>query len=284
MVAADVSDPDELEEIAAEIRRLLQDRRDRLLQVEDSYNVYLQTLGDLDIEQRRLLETTDRYRQFLARNLLWIPSAQVLFMGAWQDVLPAFGVAFAPGRWVSASTSFVSSLGNRVGAAFLFLVLLVALLTIRRPLARRYGTIGEEVRLPSRDRIGLTFASLGIVIIRALPLPLLMITVAWFLRHTPEPSVFSDALARSLSLSGPFLFNAGVFRMLSAKDGILDRHFGWQEATLELIRRQLNRLVTDGTPLLFITILQFLSEEESDQATEARLVFICLMAYIASDI
>lgn len=282
IVAADVSNPDELEEIESEIRRLLQDRRDRLLQVEDSYNAYLQTLSDLDIEQRRLLETTDRYRQFLARNLLWIPSAPVLFMGAWQEVLPAIGRALSPARWLAASASAISSMGNRVGAALLFLVLLVALLAFRGPLTQRYTAISEKVRNPSQDGIGLTFASLGIIVIRALPVPLLMITVAWFLRHTPEPVVFSDALDRSLSISGPFLFNALVFRALSAPSGMLNLHFGWQEANLKIIRQQLSRLVTFGTLLLFLTVLLFLSDIESDQSTVGRLVFIIFMVFLAT--
>jgi potassium efflux system protein len=202
-------------------------------------------------------------------------------MGSWQDVVPAIGRVISPGRWLSASTSLISSLGNRVGAALLFLALLVSLLSFRGPLAQRYTTIGEKVRHPSQDSIGLTFASLGIIVIRALPLPLLMITVAWFLRHTPEPSAFSDALDRSLSISGPFLFNALVFRALSAPRGMLNLHFGWQEANLKIIRQQLNRIVTIGTPLLFLTVLLFLSDIESDQSTVGRLVFIIFMVFLA---
>jgi len=281
LVAADVSNPDELEEITAEIQRLLQDRRDRLLQVEDSYNVYLQTLSDLDIEQRRLLETSDRYRKFLARNLLWIPSAQVLFMGTWQDVLPAVERSLSPKRWFGAVTSLVNSIGSRVAAALSFLTLFVVLLVARRPLAQRYEEIGEKVLRTPQDNIGLTFASLGVIVIRALPLPLLMVAAGWFLRHAPQPSVFTDALARALSLSGPFLFYALAFRALGAPGGMLDLHFGWQEANLKIIRRQLGRLATVGTPLIFVTILLFLSDIASDQATVGRLMFITFMAFLA---
>jgi potassium efflux system protein len=280
-VAADVSNPDELEEINNEIRRLLQDRRALLLQVEDSYNVYLQTLGDLDIEQRRLLETTDRYRQFLAQNLLWIPSAQVFFMGTWQDVLPAVERSLSPKRWLGAVTSLMDSIGSRLASALLFLTLFVVLLVVRRLLAQRYEEIGEKVLRTPEDNIGLTLKSLGVIVIRALPLPLLMIAVGWFLRHAPQPSVFTDALARGLTLSGPFLFYALAFRALSAPGGMLDLHFGWQEENLKIIRRQLGRIATIGTPLMFFTILLFLSDIASDQATVGRLMFIAFMLFLA---
>jgi len=281
-VAADTPDPDEVAEMAIEIRLLLRERRDLLLQVEDSYRNYLQALGDLDIEQRRLLETTDRYKEFLNRNLLWIPSAPVLFVGAWQDVVPAVELSTSPERWLTASTSLVSSIGSHFAVALLFLLMFAALLMVQRPLAQRYTTIGEKVRRMPEDNIGLTLASLGVIIIRVLPLPLLMVAVGWFLRHTPNPTVFSDALARSLTLSGPFLFNALAFRSLSAPGGLLNLHFGWQEGNLSIIRRQLTRLATVGTPLIFITILLFLSDLASDQATIGRLVFIAFMIVLAA--
>jgi len=281
-VAAEISDPEEVAEMAVEIRQLLRARRDLLLQVEDSYRSYLQTLGDLDIEQRRLLEATERYQEFISRNLLWIPSAPVLFVGAWNDIGPAFERSVSPNRWLGAVISLVDSIGSRIGAALLIATLLLVLLVLRQPLARRQESISEKVRLMPEDNIGLTLASLGVVILRALPVPLLMVAVAWFLRSAPEPSVFTDAVARSLSLTAPFLVNALVFGAISARGGFLNLHFGWQEATLTIFRRQLRRLVTIGTPLIFTSILMFLSDIASDQATVGRLVYIAFVIFLAA--
>ena len=281
-VAADISDPDEVADIAAEIRLVLRERRNLLLQVEDSYSSYLQALGDLDVEQSKLLETTDRYREFLARNLLWIPSAPVLFMGSWSGFAPAVGRTFSPERWRAAGTQFADSIGNRMVAALFFLALLTVMLVVRRPLARNYTAMGERVRRLPEDNIGLTFASLGIIVIRALPGPLLMVTIGWFLRNSPEPSAFSDAVARSLSATGPFLFNVLAFRALSVGGGILSLHFGWPEKNLDIIHRQLNRLAVFGTPLAFMTVLLFMSDVASDQSTLGRLIFIGLMALLAA--
>jgi len=279
-VAADISDPDEVAGIAAEIRLLLRERRDLLLQVEDAYRSYLQALGDLDIEQQRLVQATEQYRGFLARNLLWIPSAPVLFMGSWSDFGPAIARTLSPKMWRSTGTQLANSIGDRMGAALSFLALLTVMLVVRRPLARSYTAINEQVRRPGEDNIGLTFASLGIIVIRTLPLPLLMVTIGWFLHHSPEPSVFSDAVAFSLSATGPFLFNVLAFRALSV-GGILSLHFGWPEKNLGIIHRQLNRLALFGTPLAFLTILLFLSDIASDQSTLGRLLFISLMALLA---
>jgi potassium efflux system protein len=280
--AADISDPDEVADLTVEIRLLLRDRRDLLLQVEDSYNSYLQTLSDLDNEQRRLLDSAGRYRAFLAQNLLWIPSASVLFMGSWQDVLPAIGRAVAPDRWLAASAVLARSIADQFVTALLFSTLLVALLVLRQPLARGYAAMDKKVRRIPEDSIWLTFASLGIIIIRVLPVPLLMIMVAWFLHNTPQATVFSNAIARGLELTGPFLFNVLLFRALSAPGSLLGLHFGWKEDSLGTIRRQLTRLATVGTPLLFFTVLLFRSDVASDQATVGRLIFICFLVFLAT--
>lgn len=281
-VAVDISDPDRIAEIATEIRLMLRERRELLLQVEDSYSSYLQTLGNLDIEQRRLLETTDRYKEFLARNLLWIPSAPVLFMGSWWGVGSAIARAFSPERWLSVGAILIESIGDRPPTALLFSALLVVLLLLRKPLLRRYASLSDKVRRPSEDSIRLTLASMGIVFLRVLPLPLLLFSIGWFLRHAPQPTVLSDAIGRGLALTGPFLLNVLLFKDLSVPGGILNLHFGWQEDKLSIIRQQLNRLATVAAPLLFVTILLFLSNVASDQATVGRIVFIALMAVFAA--
>ena len=87
-IAKDVGDAAELEQYSGEVRNLLRTRRDLLLQVGNSYGVYLRVLGSIDIEQRRLLDSMERYQQFLAKNLLWIPSAQVIGVGLVETGLP----------------------------------------------------------------------------------------------------------------------------------------------------------------------------------------------------
>ena len=192
--AADISDPDEVADLTVEIRLLLRDRRDLLLQVEDSYNSYLQTLSDLDNEQRRLLETAGRYRAFLAQNLLWIPSASVLFMGSWQDVAAGHRAGSFTRKVACCSKCPSGQISCRPVCSR------IAILDLARRNARASPatrtalctTMGKKIQRIPEDSIWLTFASLGIIIIRVLPLPLLLITVAWFLRDTPQPTVFSD--------------------------------------------------------------------------------------------
>ena len=281
-IAEDVSDAAELEQYSGEIRELLRVRRDLLLQVENSYGVYLRVLGNIDIEQRRLLGSMEEYQRFLAKNLLWIPSAQVIGVGLAEAGLPDYPQFLSGESWSAVAKLLVSSVSAHVVESVLCLVALILLLLLRKPLARQYSAMSARVGRLSSDNIGLTVASLVIVCVHVLPVPFVLYSVSWFVANVSEPTAFSDTVARGLTFTTPFFFNVLLFRALSKPDGFLRLHFGWKNATLQSLRRQLDRLAFIGVPLLFATALLFLSDVESDRATIGRIAFIGFMLFLSS--
>jgi potassium efflux system protein len=280
-VAADVQEEEELAAIRAEIRLLLRDRRSLLNQADNTYSSYMQALGDLDVAQGRLLDSAAEYEEFLARNLMWIPSAPIIGTGEWQNIGPALAWAFSPQQWLSTSTALFESLNERLVAAIFTLLLLAALLVFRRPLVKQYESMSSRLDRLSTDHIGLTLASLTIAAVMALPLPLLLISIGWFLRNGVQQSDFITAVAAGLYAVAPFLYHVLLFRNLCAKGGVANAHFGWQEGSLAPVRRQLDRLATIGAPLLFATVLLYQSEVAADRATLGRLFFLALMVVLS---
>jgi potassium efflux system protein len=281
-IAEDVTDAAELEAIGREVRQLLLVKRDLLLQIENSYGSYLQVLGNLDLEQRNLLNVTEEYQQFLAKNLLWIPSAPFFGSSVVQGDLPAYPYSLTSEAWSSVGVLLTASVGEHVVVSVFCLALLVLLLLLRKPLARQYTVMAARVGRLSTDNIGLTIASLAIVAVRVLPIPFLLFSVSWFLFNASQPTVFSETVARSLLLTTPFFYNLLFFGALSKPDGILSLHFGWKDRTLEIMRRQLHRLAIIAAPLVFATAILFLSESQSDRAVLGRIVFIALVIFLSS--
>jgi potassium efflux system protein len=279
-VAGSVTDEQQLAEVQGELRRLLRDRRDLLLKADASYGNYLQLLGDLDIAQRRLLQLADDYEQFLDQNLLWTPSAPIVFTGLWHEAVPAAMRSVSLKSWLVATTTLAASLREHVTAAASFLGLLIVLLLLRRPLGRRYKTMSALVGRLSTDNIGLTLAALAIAAVRALPVPLLFVAISWFLENATESTAFTAAVASGLGALAPFLYNVLLFRVLSAPGGVLQIHFGWQKDGLAAIRRQLDRLSTFAAPLVFATVFFYSSDFASDRATMGRLAFVALMVVL----
>lgn len=280
-IGADISNPEELARNRSEIRPLLLARRDLLLKVENSYGNYLQVLGELNDERRQLLHSIESYKQFFAENLLWIPSAPIFGVGAVADGPAEYPQALSANAWASVLAQLTGSVGQRVPGAVLCLALLLFLLLIFKPLGRRYASMNERVGRLSSDSIVLTFSSMAILAIRAMPLPFLTFSAAWFLNNASQPSAFSDSVTRCLFEITPFLYNVLFFRELSAPGGIFGLHFGWQEKTVATIRKQLHRLAIIGGPLIFATVLLFLSDAQSDRATVGRLVFFALMFFLS---
>jgi potassium efflux system protein len=280
-IADDFDDDPDLAANDREIRELLLTRRDLLVQLENSYGSYLRILGNLDIEQRHLHDSTDRYQQFLAQNLLWMPSAQRLGMGVARDGLPTYPQALSLDAWGGVATQLAESIGQHVEASLFCLAILILLLLIRKPLARQYTSMSEKVGRLSTDSIVLTIVSLGIIAVRVLPIPFLAISVVWFLNNASQPSALSVAAAQSMAVITPFIYDVLLFGALSVPGGMLNLHFGWSQNNTDIIRRQLHRLIVIGAPLLFFAAILFFSDIQSDRATVGRLVFIALMVFLS---
>ena len=281
-IAGDVTDEDELARMRSEVRLLLRDRRDLLIQAEDTYSSYLQILGDLDVAQRRLLESAGEYREFLGQNLLWIPSAPIVFTGDWKLAGPAFLTALSPNSWLETASDLTESISEHPAAAVFTLLLLTALLLSRKPLAHRNKAMNDRIGRLSSDHIGLTLAALGIAALRAAPLSVLFAITGWFLSSAAQLHPFSTVVTTSLLAVAPFLYNVLLFRVLSAEHGVLHTHFGWQQKNLVIVRRQFDRLAAIGAPLVFATVLFYASDVAEDRATMGRLIFVALMIALSA--
>jgi len=280
-VAGDVTDEDELARIRSEVRLLLRDRRDLLVQAENAYSNYLQVLGELDVAQRRLLGTVHEYQAFLGQNLLWIPSAPIVFTRDWRLAESALLTALSHTSWLGTASDLTESISEYPAEAVFALLLLAALLLSRKPLADRNTAVNNRIGRLSSDHIGLTLAALGIAALRAAPLPVLFAITGWFLSSSAQLYPFSTLVTVGLFAVAPFLYNVLLFRVLSAEDGVLHVHFGWQKENLVIVRRQFDRLAAIGAPLVFATVLFYASEVAADRASIGRLMFVAMMIVLS---
>lgn len=276
-VRSDVSDDEKIAEIRDEVELLLKSRRDLLAQVASTYTSYIRSLGDLDVAQRRLLGSAEEYKQFLDQNLLWIPSAAPFWVQDAENLGPAIAWALSPVSWSRTVNSLAEVFKYSPLPFTAALLVLGFVFYSRRPLAARFRALNEKVGRPSTDHIGLTFAALGISAARALPWPLLLAILGWALTRSPYHSDFTAAVATSLHAVAPFLYNTLLFRVLCAKDGVMQVHFGWSTERLPVIRRQLDRLTVIGIPLIFAAVLLYGSPTPAHRESLARLVFVILM-------
>ena len=274
---ADVFDDDELRSIREEVESLLRSRRDLLSQVAATYTSYIRALGDLDVAQRRLLDAAEEYKQFLDQHLLWIPSASVFWLKDIRNLGPAIA-------WVTSPTSWAETLGN-LAESFSYspfgmvtaLLLLAIVFLPRRALARRFKDLNSRIGRLSTDNIWLTLQALLISASRALPVPVLFLVIAWAVTRSPEHSDFTAAAAQALIATAPFLYNTLLFRILCAKDGVMQVHFGWSKDRLPIIRKQLDRLTVVGVPIVFAAVLSYGAPFPAYRESLGRVAFVIVM-------
>ncbi len=276
-VRSELGDDEELARTRDAIELLLKNRRDLLAQVASTYTSYIRALGDLDVAQRRLLDAAEEYKQFLDQNLLWIPSAAPFWIKNVENLGPAIAWALSPVSWSKTLVSVVETFRySPLPFAAALLVLLLVFLA-QRPLGNRFKALNQRVGRPATDHIGLTLGALGISAARALPLPLLLAILGWALARSPLHSDFTAAVAASLQAVAPFLYNTLLFRILCARDGLMQVHFGWSTDRLPIIRRQLDRLTVVGIPIIFAAVLLYGSPTSAHRESLARLAFVVLM-------
>jgi potassium efflux system protein len=279
-IATDIADETELAETRSAVRSLLRDQRELLLQAENSYNSYLQVLEDLDAAQRRLLETASEYQDFLNENMLWIPSAPVALTGDWQGSDIAGSAALSVTPWLTTIADLGESVAANPFIAVVALLLLAGLYALRRRLSAYALSLNSRIGHASTDHISLTVVALLAAAVRALPMSLTLAAIGWFLLNGPDPSAFSATVSNALFIVAPFLYNLMLFRVLAAKNGVLCAHFGWRPQNLAIIRKQLDRLVALGAPLVFGVVVFYSSELAFDRATMGRFFFVGLLAVL----
>jgi potassium efflux system protein len=280
-VADDVIDEVELGEIRSEVQRLLKDRRDLLQQVGNTYRSYLRLLGDLDIAQRRGLEVAEDYKEFLDQHLVWIPSASIFGLSDLRDLPAAFAWGLSPQSWTATIASAFDALGENVLVTVALFLLLALVIAARQPLNRWSARLDDKVGRLSTDHIGLTLGIMGTAAARALPIPLTLAIAGWLLEISPSHSEFTHSVASSLFAVAPFLYNLSLIRLLCDEDGVMQRHFGWSEQTLTIIRRQLRRLVVIAAPVLFFTVLLYSSPITAHRDSLARIGFVVIMLILS---
>jgi potassium efflux system protein len=276
-VRNNVSDEQELEEIRAEVDALLKSRRELLGQVAGTYTSYIRALGDLDVAQRHLLDVAEEFKQFLDQHLLWIPSASPFWLSDIENLGPAIAWALSPRSWSATLGSLLEAFLYSPLPSTAAVLLLVLVFYSRRPLGVRFKEITKKVGRPSTDHIGLTLGALAISALRALPFPLLLALLGWALTRSPLHSDFAAAVAASLGAVAPFLYNTLFFRILCAKDGVMQVHFNWSAERLPVIRKQLDRLTVIGIPVVFVAVLLYAAPTPAYRESLGRLAFVVVM-------
>lgn len=222
--------------VEAELRELEREAVGTLLETRQSLT---EQLRRSEAPLRTVVSLVDELGQLLRETLLWWPSHRPV--GAdWAERVPAaIGAALNVAGWEETRTALSrATIGNPLRS--LVTLLLVALLYSGGRRARHHlRQIAEKTRHRYTDTIGLTFRAIGWTVLRALPVPLLLMFCSYELRHVPETGPGVETLSAVLFNAAIWWLAGHLFLLFTSRNGVGTAHLLWSPWLMRRLRRNL---------------------------------------------
>ena len=263
-------------EMGAEIKSLLEARRELLDSLIREYDTYRRNLESLDFTERLLVAKASEYANYIDENILWIKNTKSLNISTFPQAWETLGWLVAPQRWWQVLRAV-----GRDAKTFFFgyvtvILLFVILFYFGKRLRNKMEAISAVLYKKYTDRFSHTLKVFLFTVILAASIPVVLFLLGWRLALPYQELEFVNAIAAGLrSIALLYLF-LSFLRLLLLPQGLVVEHFRMPEEAIVSIRRHLSWFTAFMLPLVFViaTIDQ--------QAIGARKESLGRIAFIAA--
>jgi potassium efflux system protein len=233
-------------------RDLLKAQLDHLDVLVADYETYFNKLSDLETSQRTYLTSIDDFTNFINKHVLWIQSAERFSLKEFSKTGAALKWLISPENWRAATSSVVGTIRTRPAFFGAFVILLVALVVLRRRINDRIVDIGALVSKVPTDKINLTVRATLLTGLTASIAPGVLFLPAWLLIAPPESSEFSRAVGTGLYETATLLLLAQFIRHMCRTNGLSEKHFKWRKEANRIIRGNMLSIQAIVIPAILI--------------------------------
>jgi potassium efflux system protein len=263
-------------EVRAQLTESL-DQRIRLIAqaliVEDDY---IRQLGELNYAADQLIQTAEGYDGYLAERLLWVRSTLPVGLETLATLPSALGWLVAPEHWIEVARVLAHA-GLHSPLLWAVSLAIVVLVWKLSTLRRAIRATAEPLRKIRTDRLGHTAKAIGLTLLAALPVPLLLWVTGLQLSTSTEATAFTRALGSALVRISVGLYYLRLFRTLCMTGGVADRHFRWSQATLQMIRRELDWFSIYIVPVALTAMVLYNDSDPAFSGSLGRLAMVATM-------
>jgi len=263
--------------IQAELRVLLNSKKDLLNRLSAAEAAYLRTLGDVDFARQQLDEQLVKFANFLDERLLWVPSSEPVNLIFFAELYESVQWLLSPMNWLEAGEDLLKAAQDRPFLALLAVVGLSFLLLTRSWARRQLAAVLEKAEKIYTDSFNNGLQALIYTAVLVLPLPALLYLLGWFLSSSWPAADFSKAVGAGLKTAAVPLCIVQFFYRLFAADGIAVKHFQWQKANAHLLRRHFGWIRFVAVPGVFIVYSAGASKSSIYGDSLGRLALITIM-------
>ena len=245
------------------------------------YDRLFDKLVDLDSKERDLVETIERFDEYVDEKILWIKSGTLPDVADIRHGQEALAWLLEPASWGDVLRSVGGTFRANAGPTVAGLVVLIVIWLASPRLLRLVREAGEMVSKPSKDSMGRTigvlFATAGLTV----RWPVTLWFAGWVIASPYDATDFSKAVASGLNATAVIVLTLQSLRQLARRNGLAEKHFCWNARSLTLLKRHIAWL----TAVLAPTFLVFATFEaqtiETAKGSLGRLAFIVAFVAIA---
>jgi potassium efflux system protein len=267
--------------IQAELRVLLNSKKDLLNRLSVAYAAYLRTLGDFDFARQQMDLQIDKFASFLDQRLLWVPSSEPVNLVFFAGLYESAQWLLSPSHWMGVFKDLWASALNRPFLALLA-VLVLSVLPLGRSWAKpRLSSLLEKAEKIYADSFSNGLQALAYTLLVVIPAPALIYVIGWFLENAWQAADFSRAVGVGLKTAAVPLCLMQFFYRLFRADGVAVKHFQWQKANAQLVRRHLGWIRYVVVPGVFMVYCASASKSSIYGDSLGRLALIGVMIAMA---
>ena len=267
--------------LADEAKPLLEQRRELLERLNGDYNSQFEKLVALDNDERKLLNATRQYADYIDERVLWIRTgamfggthgARAVTSGAW---------LVDQANWWKVADALRGDFQRQPLPYSIAFCALLFWAGLRWTLRSRLRTLGTTAADASCHEWHPTLQAVALTLLLAAFLPALLAFGGWRLDHSASASKFVHALAMGLFRAATLAVPLELLRWIVSRGGLAEQHFEWCPIALVRLRRHLRWFLPAGILLIgFVGMVEATADEQRLDAS-GRLGFLVFAGLLA---
>ncbi len=259
------------ESLDPKLDAVIKKREEQLVTLKNSLNRLFNQLVDIQQFDSVQKSTTFKFRDYINERILWIRSNDVLFSKLsidssdltvfdyqqWQivgrEVLQVFGfyTKQSDQKNLETNSQVAEASPLRLTLTFISSLFCFFLLLAKPRMLRQVDRFGNEAARGNCTSFWPTGHALVLTILIAFVMPILPILLGVSMVFAPfRGSVLFYAIGYSLFNVGLFALPIEILRQMCRPQGIANKHFSWNNKSVEKLKQNLDRVVLPGSLLV----------------------------------
>lgn len=275
--APDDLGPEDRKNLEKAARDILESKQQLLDQLTRNLNSYYETLLELVITQRRLIELINTYADFIDERVLWIRSSRPLALSELYSGKPLRWLVGLK-HWRQVADALASDArSNPLGP--IGLVMLIGIFWYTRQRFRlEIGKLGQEAHRSNFTRFLPTSRAFVLTLATSALAAGIVWYVAWRLAAAAYDVDFPSAISDGLFAATLLFLPLDLVRRSCRSDGLAAAHLGWSPDAVRMLAKDAGWLMIVGLPITFITeVLHSSDPDRLRNALERMLMAVGLV-------